>query len=145
MDTVLGVLGLLVGVAGLIIAYFQYRRSNKLATALKAITSSYPGDVAKVEQSCVWAWSNVRNALQQAGQIPDCDQKQELLRFINLATGDSAAAARMCSILFSQLLTFQEAPFGTRIITHPEQDVLDLCRNEYRNSATRNRPIDNPV
>jgi hypothetical protein len=143
MDTILSVLGALVGVTGLIVAYFQYRRSNKLATALMAITSSYPGDVAKIEQSCVWAWSNVRNALKEAGQIPDCAQKQELLRFINLATGDSAAAARMCSILFSQLLTFQQAQFGTRTITHPEQDVLDLCKHEERNAASRSRRLEN--
>lgn len=114
---------------------FEHYKRQKLEKVLKTITQTYPGDVAKIEQSCVWAWSNVRYAHAQAAKIPECTEKIELLKFINLATGDTAASARMCSALFNQLLGFQQAQFETRIINHSEKDVLDLCKSEERNSS----------
>ena len=74
--------------------------------------------------------AKLRDALNAVANIPDGQHKNDALRFINLATGDTGASARMCHILFNQLLTFQQAQFETREIIHPEQDSLPLCKAE---------------
>ena len=131
---VLQITEIIVATSALAYGFFEYYRRQKIEKVLKAISHTYPGDVAKIEQSCVWGWANVKNAHEMAIKIPDCAEKQQILRMLNMATSDTGASARMCALLFNQLLGFQEGQFDTRIISHPEKDVLDLCKAEARNS-----------
>jgi hypothetical protein len=122
---------------GLFWAIFEYYRRQKIEKVLKTIMKSYPGDVAKIEQSCVWAWANAENALKNIGKLPDSSEKQEIIFLLSRATSDATASARMCAILFNQLLTFQQAQFDSREITHSEQDILDLCKAEVRSKLAQ--------
>ena len=55
-----------VGVVGLIFGIFEHFKRQKIERVLRTITQTYPGDVAKIEQSCVWAWANAENVLRNA-------------------------------------------------------------------------------
>lgn len=142
MDTPLKlqIVEILVAVGALIYGIFEHYKRQKIEKILKIITRTYPGDVAKIEQSCTWAWTNVRDAHKQAIKIPDCDQKEQILVFLGNALGDTGASARMCSGLFNQLLGFQEAQFNTRIISHPEKDTLALSQLEAKNLNVTIKP-----
>jgi hypothetical protein len=123
-----------IAAAALIFGFFELYRRQKLTQILKTITKTYPGDVAKIEQSCAWAWSNVTKAHSEMLKMADSEEKIKVLTHLNLATGDTAASARMCTLLFNQLLGFQEAQFKTREITHPEKRGLALCKAEFESS-----------
>jgi len=123
-----------VGVVGLIFGIFEHFKRQKIERVLRTITQTYPGDVAKIEQSCVWAWANAENVLRKTGTIPTSPEKDEMVFLLSRATSDATASARMCAVLFNQLLAFQEAQFGTRKISHPERDILDLCKAEARSA-----------
>jgi len=120
------------GPLGVLWAVFEYYRRLKLEHILKTLTQSYPGDVAKIEESCTWAFNHSRGGLNDCVKMPDCPEKSSVLEHLNLATADSAAAARMCHVLFNQLMVFQQAQFGTRIIIHAEKDNLDLTKAEIK-------------
>ena len=51
MDTFLGIAGLLVGIAGLIIAWFQYEGKRKLTHAFQSALKGMTGNIAKIQQS----------------------------------------------------------------------------------------------
>ena len=124
--------GTFLGAAGFLFGLFESYRSRKLKQVVKIITKTYPGDLAKIQQSAYWAWSNTGAALELMLKFPDSEQKNSTVLRISNARADSAAAERMCSNLFGQLLGFQEAQFGTRDITHPEIDGLELCKLEAK-------------
>jgi hypothetical protein len=113
---------------------FEFYKRKKLEQVLKTITQTYPGDVAKLEQSCVWAWANISNAFEEGLKLPESSEKSNILRSLNKATGDSVASARLCHTLFNQLLGFQQAQFNTRTIIHQEKNSLDLCKLEANGS-----------
>lgn len=130
--TTLQVIEIIFAVGALSYGIFEHYKRQKMEKVLKTITQTFPGDVAKIEQSCGWAFTNVRDAHKEALKLPDCPERQNVLTFINNATGDAAASARMCTNLFNQLLGFQQAQFGTRDIIHSEKDKLNLCKDEIK-------------
>lgn len=133
-NTILEIVGIAIGIVGIFFGFFESYRRKKLENILKTITRTYPGEVAKIEQSCRWASVNFRNAHEVATNMPDSAEKKTLLKFLNQGTADAAASARLCVSLFNQLLSFQQAQFDTRNIIHSERDKLDLCKDELKNS-----------
>jgi hypothetical protein len=140
-----GVVGLILAMAGFAYGIYENRQRRKLSDFLKTITQSFPGEVAKMEQSCNWGWNNVRNALKEAAKIPDSEEKRELIRILGDAMGDTRTGINSCVQLFHGLLTFQEAQFGTRNITHPQRNSLGLVQEEFSNRAAPIQTAANPI
>lgn len=132
--TILQIIEIIFAVAAFGYGVYEHYKRQHIEKVLKTITRSQPGDVAKIAQSCRWAWLNVKYAHEAAVKIPDSEEKRQLLKHLALATGDTAAGERLCISLFNQLLTFQKAQFDTIIITHPESKELELCIKENNNS-----------
>jgi len=130
----LQIVEIIVGLCGLFYGFFEHYKRQKLENVVKTISQTFPGDVAKIEESCVWAWANVRNAHKELAKTADFTEKAEILAVLNSATADALASSRLCYSLFNQLLAFQQAQFDTRIIIHPEKDFLDLCRKEMNST-----------
>jgi hypothetical protein len=135
--TILQLVEIVFAVTALAYGFFEHYKRQKMEKVLKTITRTYPGDVAKVEQSCKFAWKNVRYAHEQALKLPESQERNSVLNFLMLANGDTSAGQRLCVNLFSQLLSFQEAQFNTRIISHPEKETLDLVLLEEKNKSSK--------
>ena len=132
--TILQLIEIIFAVAGLSYGIFEHYKRQKIEKVLKTITQTFPGEVAKIEQSCKWAHTNFKDAHLVAVTISDSPEKNKLLKFLNQGTADAAASSRLCVTLFNHLLSFQQAQFNTRNIIHSEKDKLDLCMDEIRNS-----------
>jgi len=130
----LQIVEIIVATAALCYGIFEHIERQKLADVLKAFTQAAPGDVAKIEESCKWAWVSARDALIEAAKVPDSQEKKDLLRLINQASSHAEASQKMCVPLFNQLLTLQQAQFKTRAIVHPHKDILELCIAESKNA-----------
>lgn len=130
MDSIIGIVGLIVGIAGLIIAWYQYNDKRKLEQFSKTILRGMAGNIAKIQQSTAWARTNLRDASNTAAQLPESDLKVVLLRFISNGVGDATATDRLMVNLFNDVLNMQQAQFNTRIVTHPERDDLELYNKE---------------
>lgn len=135
---IIGILGLIIGVIGTLVAVREYQKRHRIERVFKTITQGFPGDVAKIEESCKWANVNVRDALKVITQLPDSDAKQKATIFLGNAIGDTGTSKRMCMQLFNNLLGVQKAQFDTRIVVHPEKNTLELCKLE----STNNNPQD---
>ncbi|MEO8886265.1 MAG: hypothetical protein ABI367_09400 [Mucilaginibacter sp.] len=107
-------------------AIYEYYSRKKLESVLKTITQNLPGQVAKIEQSCTWAWANIKDAHESAKKLDNSAERDKALMHLVNASGDSAASARMCSQLFNSLLSFQEAQFETRKVTYGGKESLLL-------------------
>jgi hypothetical protein len=129
-EIILGYGGLAVGIASLIIAWYQYRHKLKIEQFSKATLRGMAGDIAKIQQSAAWAKTNLKDALNTASQFPDSDLKPPLLKFISNGIGDATATDRLTVNLFNEVLIMQEAQFKTRIVTHPEREELELYKKE---------------
>ncbi|MDB5008517.1 MAG: hypothetical protein JWP45_2910 [Mucilaginibacter sp.] len=127
-------LELFFAIGGSVFGAVEYFKRQRLENVFKTITQAYPGDVAKIEQSCTWAWNNVKNAHEALVKLADSEEKRSAMKSINLATGDTKASQIGCSLLFNQLLSFQQAQFKTRIIKHQDKDTLPMCISEARNN-----------
>jgi hypothetical protein len=136
MDSVIGILGLLFGIAGVIIAWYQYNDKLKLEQFSKATLRGMAGNIAKIQQSTEWAATNLRDASNTAIQLPDSDLKLPLLKFISNGIGDATATDRLVINLFNDVLNMQQAQFNTRLSTHPEKEYLNLCKKEKAQQAT---------
>jgi hypothetical protein len=119
-------------IAAMAIGYgvFEHYKRQKMEKILKTITQTFPGDVAKIQQSCAWASTNVRNAHKEGLKIPDSPEKHNVLTFINNATADAAASARMCSNLFNQLLVFSKPSLAQEILFIPKKKASNYARKK---------------
>src|SRR5687768_16039883 len=126
---------IIIKIIGIAYGIFENNKRQKIQKVIKTIVRAYPGDAAKIEQSCVWAYSNVRDAHTLTINIPDCPEKQDILMHLNRATGATTCSGRMCHVLFNQLLAFQQAQFDTRTIIHPEKEKLDLSKMELESQT----------
>ncbi len=126
-----------IAVLGILYGRYEYFQRHKLKETLKVLTQAYPGDVAKIYESCRWGWTNVRDAIQVIARMPDSPEKIEAIKFISSAIGDTASSERMCINLFNQLLTLQKAQFGTRELVHPQKATLALCIAEAKSQAEK--------
>jgi len=130
MDFFLAVLGVLIGIAGLLIAWFQYNDKLRLERFSKATLQGMAGDIAKIHQSASWARANLRDAHNTAIQLAESELKQPLLTFISNGLGDASAADQLLVNLFNSVLNIQKGEFDTRIVTHPERNELYLYNKE---------------
>ena len=133
--TWLQIVEIIIAVAGFLFGWFEFYRRRKLEQILKTITMTFPGDVAKIEQRCNWGWLNTRDAQKALVNLPDSEEKKKAIIHISDAISDAGAGRDMCANLFNGLLTFQEAQFGTRNITHPHKGNLNLCKEEAKNAG----------
>ena len=133
--TVLQLVEIAFAVAALCYGIFEHKKRQNLEKVFKTIMQTYPGDIAKIEESCTWAWQHARGGAIDAAKLPDCPEKHSVLEHLTLGTGDAAAAARMCHILFNQVLGFQQAQFNTRNIIHGEKNSLALTKQELDSQA----------
>jgi hypothetical protein len=125
-DLAIGIAGLIVGVIGLIVAWYQYNGKRKLALFSKTTLRGMAGNIAKIQQSTAWARTNTRDAHNTAALLPDSELKITLLKFLSNGMGDATATDRLVTNLFNDALTMQESQFKTRIVKHPERDILNL-------------------
>jgi hypothetical protein len=130
MDSIVGILGLSVGIACLIIAWYQYKDKRKLEQFSKATLRGMAGNIAKIQQSSEWAAANFRYAQNTAIELKDSEQKSPLLQYISNGIGDAVATDRLVINLFNDVLNMQQAQFNTRIITHPEKEDLKFYNKE---------------
>jgi len=119
-----------VGMAGIAYGYYEYRQRHKLSKAIKALTQAYPGDVAKIHDSCHDGWENTRNTHNEVAKMANSDEKEKALKFIGLAIGDARGGKDASINLFNQLLALQKGQFGSRVVTHPQSATLYLCKAE---------------
>jgi hypothetical protein len=136
MDSIIGILGIAVGIAGLLIAYLQFDGKKKLERFSKATLQGMAGDIAKIHRSSTNTVLNLRDALNTAVLLPETDHKPALLKFLTDGYGDAYATDRSIVNLFNGVITMQEAQFDTRIIKHPERNELDLYKKEQAQIET---------
>lgn len=134
IDLIVGIAGLIVAIIGTWIASREYAKRHHIEEVFRTITQGYPGDVAKIEESCGWANINIRDAVEALEDIANSEAKNKVIKHLVLASGDTKSAKTGCSALFANLLTAQKAQFNTREIVHPEKDKLPLCKEEARNN-----------
>ena len=142
MDTPiwLQIVEITVAIAGLAYGIYESNQRQRLSNVLRTILRSFPGDVAKMEQSCDWGWNNVRSALKEVAKIPDGEEKRKIIESLGLAMGDTRSGINSCVQLFNSLLTFQEAQFSTRDITHPQRNSLGLYKAELSSRTAPPQP-----
>jgi hypothetical protein len=136
-DTIIGLSGLTVAIIGTWVAIREYSRRHHIEKVFRTITQGYPGDVAKIEESCNWGNTNVRDAVDALNPMPDSEAKQTVMKHLVLASGDTKSAKTVCMALFARLLTVQDAQFHSREIVHPQKDKLQLCIEEARNNPPK--------
>jgi hypothetical protein len=129
---IFGDIGTIVGIAALIFALYEFRQRVKIEKVFKTFIQSFPGDIALIERNCQWGNTNVRNAVDALNQIPDSDAKQNLHRLLMLSSGNTMAGRELCRTVFSNLLAFQSAQFGSRDIVYTGSDEFELCQKEKR-------------
>jgi methionyl-tRNA formyltransferase len=134
---IVGIAGLFIAILGLIVAVIEYRKRHRAEHIFKTFMVSYPGAVAKIEESCHMANTNVRDAVNLLHLFSEGEPKQNLTKFLNQATQDSMAAKRMCMNLFDMLLANQSAQFKSRDIVYVQKDKLQLCIEEARNNPKK--------
>ena len=122
IDLVVGIAGLIVAIVGTWVAIREYGKRHHIEKVFRTITQGYPGDVAKIEESCNWANTNVRDAVEALKDIANSDAKHKVIKHLVLASGDTKSAKTGCMALFASLLTAQKAQFYTREIVHPQKD-----------------------
>jgi hypothetical protein len=127
-----------IGIASFAWAIYESKRSKRISDYLRAFTQGYPGSVAKIEQNCTFATANIGDAFDAVNKMPDTEDKRNALRFLQLASSDSKSSAQICHTLFNQLLSNQEAQFGTRRVTYADKEPLDLIVAE-RTRAEQNQ------
>jgi hypothetical protein len=115
-DTFIGLAGLIVAIIGTWVAIREYSKRHHIEKVFRTITQGYPGDVAKIEESCNWGNTNVRDAVDALNPIPDSEAKQKVMKHLVLASGDTKSSKIGCMALFAGLLTAQDAQFHTREI-----------------------------
>jgi hypothetical protein len=120
----------------LVFGIYEGIRRKKISNVLRTITKTFPGDVAKIEQSCSWAYDHVAAINTELAQLPDSPQKTVIIKHNGPAMGDTRASLSMCVALFNGLLSFQEAQFGTRDITHPQRSSLGLVNEDLKNRTS---------
>jgi hypothetical protein len=133
-DTVIGIAGLIIAALALIVAVVEYRKRHKAEHIFKTFMTGYPGAIAKIEESCHMANTNVRDAVDLLHLFQEGEPKQNLTKFLTNATQDSMGAKRMCANLFDTLLSNQSAQFKSRQIVYVQRDKLQLCIDEARNN-----------
>lgn len=121
-------------IVGLVTAYWQYSEKRKIKRYTKTTLQRLAGNAAKIQQSTDWAYNNCRDAINGIAELPESPLKPELIRFIANAEGDAKAADRLIINLFNEILSDQEAQFGSREIKHPEEDELLLVTKEKSKS-----------
>lgn len=117
-------------------AIYEYFQRKKLEQFTKSTLQAVAGNLAKVQQSTGWADANFQGIQRDVINLSESETKSKIIIGVTNGRGDAAGADRMVVNLFNELLTFQEAQFGTREITHPERN-LDLIQKELTNQAER--------
>jgi len=134
---IVSLLGLPIGIIGTwfgVKSYYAAKKEKadriKIEKVIKAITRSIPGDVALLNQHCGWANTNVRDAAVALNQLPDGDAKQNAIRHLILASGNTMTGRELSRSIFNGLLAFQYGQFGTRHVVYTGQQDLPLINLE---------------
>jgi hypothetical protein len=117
-------------ILGFAFACYQYHEKNKLKLFTKSVIQGIGGNICKIQQSTRWAFQNFRNAQKLLVKLPDSELKQNLVLIVADGQGDASASDRMLINLLNELLTVQEAQFGSRDISHTEKNELELANKE---------------
>lgn len=120
----------LASILGFAFACYQYHEKNKLEIFTKSVIQGIGGNICKIQQSTRWAFENFRNTQKLIVQLPESELKDKLVVMVSDGQGDASASDRMLINLLNELLTVQEAQFGTRVISHTEKDELELANKE---------------
>ena len=131
---VITIVSSLIGVASFAWAIYEYWSRKKIEDYLKAFTKGYPGSVAKIEQYCRFAGSNIDDAFDIVNVMDDSEGKRKALFYLRRSSGDSKGAGQICHTLFNQLLWNQQAQFGARNIIYADMEPLDLIVAEKKRS-----------
>ena len=130
ISLIVGIAGLVVGVVSLFYAGSQYKDRRRLEQFVKVSLRQTAGNIAKIHQSSSWAVANSRDARDVAVQLPESELKPKLLKFMCDGIGDVYATDRSLTNLYNDVLNMQEAQFGTRDVTHPQRDELEIYKKE---------------
>jgi hypothetical protein len=144
-DSIVGVCGLLAAIIGLIVARYEMLRRKKLSAWVESQLWAYPGDVAKIHESCHNAWVSSKAALDAVAKLEHSADQLLAVNHIGSTIGDTRAGKDMSINLFGHLLAFQEGQFGTRIVVHAQTSTLTLMRAELesRSRALSQEPVPN--
>ena len=123
-------------VLGFGFAIFEYFQRKRLEQFTKSTLHGIAGNLAKIHQSTGWADNHFRQIQREAVELAESEGKKKIIIGVSDGQGDSTSADRMVINLFNELLSYQEAQFGTREITHPER-TLELIQKEETNHANR--------
>lgn len=126
LNFIITAIGTLVGIAGFVYGLIQNNQRRKLESVFRVNAQTIPGDIAKIHQSSLWAWDNVRNAHEQAIDLPDSKERTIILNRLSNAVGDTVACERLLHALFNSVINFQQSQFGTKEVIHHEKEKLPL-------------------
>src|ERR1700720_3372757 len=114
IDRALSIISVLFGIIGLVIAAYEIVRRRKLSAMVESHLKVYPGDVAKIHESCHNAWVSTKAALAAVAKLQHSGEQELAINLTGSTIGDTRAGKDMSINLFGHLLAFQEGQFGTR-------------------------------
>lgn len=133
MTIFLEILGIGIGLGGLLFAYMVNREKEKLENLIRAELQGLAGNICKIMESSDKAWNHfdqIQNSVLQLIESDESDEKNKILKSLQLGHGDITAAHRMLSNLLNEVLATQLGLFGTKLITHPEEKISTWVKND---------------
>lgn len=125
MATWIGALGVLIGILGLALAYYQHRQRTRVEKVVRDILRRLAGEVKVVFSNANWADTHFRSiGYLLADGTPD-DLSIIRKRVLDGAR-DSAACARQLSLTHSQIRGIQQALFNDSEEILPEIQTDDV-------------------
>lgn len=133
-------IGLLIGIIGLIFAFYEHRQRTKVENVLRDILRRLAGEVRVVFSNANWADTHFRNIGHLfAEATPDLTV---IRRRVLDGARDAAACARQLGLTHSQIRGIQKALFNDSEETLPEIQSDDVKAAHFQ-SVTGNQAAEN--
>ena len=122
METILGYLGVALGIAGIVYAYSTNREKARLENLVKAELRGLAGNIRSIRCNPGWADQHFSSIQERALKLERNEDVEQILKHTQQGARDATAAERLIGNLLTQVVTFQEGMFGTRIIDHIDSE-----------------------
>jgi len=120
MQTILSaatILGFLVGLAGLFIAWMTNREKKRLEKLIHKELCGLAGNIKRIRENPDWADIHFGEIQARALKLERNEDVDGILQHTLLGARDATASVRMMDILLNQVLALQEDMFGTKSMT----------------------------
>lgn len=121
----LSIIGILVGVGGLVVAYIQSHDKKRLEQYARGHLGRHAGNIEWVKVGTAWAHQHSQRIHDLALDLERTPEVKEILSHAQSGTGDTVAAGDLFKNLLNEALAIQGGLFGTDDIIHPDRAIKD--------------------